>query len=91
MVAERIPAATLAPPTGLWELAHLLNAARAVVTCDTGPMHLSVAVGTPTCGIFVSTPPPRYGYPDAPHAAVDAREREHDAWLAEVGSWLSSI
>jgi len=90
-VSERFDAATLAPPTDLWELTHVLRAAGAVVTCDTGPMHLSVAVGTPTCGIFVSTDPDRFGYSDPPHAAVNVRERDTGDWLGEVDTWLDGL
>ena len=55
-------AARLAPPTDLTALAQVLQRARAVISCDTGPMHLAVACGTPTCGLFLSTEPERYGY-----------------------------
>jgi ADP-heptose:LPS heptosyltransferase len=79
----------LAPPTSLVDLAHLMRAAKRVVTCDTGPMHLAVSVGTPTCGIFVSTIPSRYGY-GFPHAAVDARDDADTTWLGEVGAWLEA-
>lgn len=90
-LAERVEALAvdvqLAPPTSLIDLAHLMRAAKRVVTCDTGPMHLAVAVGTPTCGIFVSTIPARYGYAH-PHAAVDARNSNDESWLSEVSAWL---
>jgi heptosyltransferase-1 len=76
----------LAPPTNLWELAHVLRAADAVITCDTGPMHLAVAVGTPTCGIFVSTDPNRFGYREPPHAVIDGRAGHQD-W-SELVPWL---
>jgi len=78
--------AKLAPKTNLLELAALFHQARAVITCDTGPMHLAVAVGTPTCGIFVSTPPERYGYQGQDHTRVDAR----DGFSAEVKDLVSS-
>jgi ADP-heptose:LPS heptosyltransferase len=38
--------------TSLMELVSLLSAARAVVTCDTGPMHLAVALGKPVVALF---------------------------------------
>jgi ADP-heptose:LPS heptosyltransferase len=40
--------AILAPPTSMKELASLCRRAALFVGSDTGPMHLAVAVGTPT-------------------------------------------
>ena len=80
--------AVLAPPTDLSTLAALMAAARVVITCDTGPMHLAVAVGTPTCGLFVSTDPARYGYSEKPHCAVDARDGVGERTLAALSRWL---
>ena len=77
--------AILAPPTALDELAALLARAQRVISCDTGPMHLAVAVGAPTCGIFVATDPKRYGYSLPPHAAV----RLQDDWRNAVQGWLA--
>ncbi len=87
-IVERAPGTQLAPPTGLLELGALFAAARRVVSCDTGPMHLAVAVGVPTCGLFVSTEPRRYGYSAAPHASIDTRGREVEAWMPELERWL---
>jgi heptosyltransferase III len=93
-LAQRISSAahsSLAPPTNLTALAHVFAKARFVITCDTGPMHLAVALNTPTCGIFVSTPPERYGYDDPPHRAVDARQdtnwyEKAELWMAKFGA-----
>lgn len=41
--------------TNLGELAALLKRADALVTGDTGPMHLSVAVGTPVVALFLAS------------------------------------
>jgi heptosyltransferase III len=90
-VAERAPRAVLGPPTTVFELGNLMRAARGVISCDTGPMHLAVAVGTPTCAIFVATEPERYGYEAAPHAAVDARQAPLEAWLPAVERWLGGV
>lgn len=55
-LAERIVAtsagkARLAPPTSILELAALCRRAALFVGSDTGPMHLAVAVGTPTISL----------------------------------------
>ncbi|MBC7794470.1 MAG: glycosyltransferase family 9 protein [Clostridia bacterium] len=85
---QRTPGAKLAPPTNLADLAYVLRNAKAVVTCDTGPMHIAVAVGTPTCAIFVSTDPARYGYDSPPHRAVESRD---PAWRVRVFAWLETL
>ena len=54
--------AHLAPPTGLAELAALLRQARLCVSNNSGPMHLSVAVGTPTVGVFLHGDAARWGH-----------------------------
>jgi heptosyltransferase III len=43
----------LAPPTDLDQLAAVFRRAAVVVTNDTGPMHLAVACGAPTVGLFL--------------------------------------
>ena len=48
--------AVLAPPTTLLQLASLIRRASLFVGSDTGPMHLSVAVGTPTVGMIGPMP-----------------------------------
>ena len=78
----------LAPPTALLELASLMQACELVVSCDTGPMHIAVAVGTPTCGIFVSTPPSRFGYADAPNLCIDARQGFDQTQSNQLTEWL---
>lgn len=65
-LAERIVAgsggnATLAPPTMLRELAALSQRARVFVSCDTGPLHLAVAVGTPCVGLYGPWPAEGHG------------------------------
>jgi lipopolysaccharide heptosyltransferase I len=52
IVAAAKDAAILAPPTTLLELAAVLNRARLFVGSDTGPLHLAVAVGTPSVSMF---------------------------------------
>jgi ADP-heptose:LPS heptosyltransferase len=63
----RLPATAAAPPTDLFELAGLLRRLDLLVINDTGPMHLAVALGTPTVALFTATRAARFGHP-APHA-----------------------
>ena len=51
----------LAGKTTLRELASLLAACDLLVTADTGPMHIAVAVGTPVVALFGATDPARHG------------------------------
>ncbi|MBI5831723.1 MAG: glycosyltransferase family 9 protein [Armatimonadetes bacterium] len=51
--------ATTIPQTGA-----LLESAALMLTVDTGPMHMAVAVGCPTVAVYGSTPPRLFG-PDA--------------------------
>ena len=53
--------------TDLKTLAAVLEGARVAVACDTGPMHIAVAVGCPVIGLFGPTDAQRtgpYGYQD---------------------------
>lgn len=68
--------ARLAPATTLPQLAALLDEARLLVSSDTGPMHLAVAVGCPTVGLFGATHPDACGPYGPPHEAV--MKRFHD-------------
>ncbi|WP_037583782.1 glycosyltransferase family 9 protein [Stigmatella aurantiaca] len=70
-VAQGAPGALVAPATNLDELAALMRAAGLTVTNNTGPMHLSVAVGAPTLGLFLRMDMERWGHPSAPHRMVD--------------------
>ena len=66
VVAQIAPALTggyvdLAGRTTLRELASVLAACDLLVTADTGPMHIAVAVGTPVIALFGATDPARHG------------------------------
>ena len=56
VVAESCGYATLAPSTTLTQLGSLIRRASLFVGSDTGPMHLSVALGTPTIGLIGPMP-----------------------------------
>ncbi len=64
------------PP--LEELMKLIKMSKSVIAANTGVMHLSVALKTPTCGIFVNAPHKVWGYDFPPHLMIDAREEEID-------------
>ncbi len=51
----------LSGKTTLRELASVLAACDLLVSGDSGPMHLAVAVGTPTVALFGGTDPRRHG------------------------------
>lgn len=65
VVAERVVDGSdhglLAPPTTIPQLAGLLSHAAVVVSGDTGPLHLALALGTPAVGLFGPVPAERNG------------------------------
>lgn len=79
-VAEQInqqsgyPLINLAGKTSFTELAGVLSRASVVISSDTGALHLAVAVGTPSVGLFGVTDPVRTGntWGTAPHVVLDA-------------------
>ena len=68
------PAVDLAGETTLKMLAALYAKADAVISTDTGPMHLAVAVGTPVVALFGPTAPWRTGPYGSGHQVVTAGE-----------------
>lgn len=56
-IAAGIPAACVAPPLGLRELAALLGASCLCIGVDTGLAHLATALGTPTIALYTATDP----------------------------------
>lgn len=55
------PSADLAGRTTLRDLAYLYELSDIIITTDSGPMHVSAAVGTPTVALFGPTDPARTG------------------------------
>lgn len=80
------PGITLAPELPLRAFAAALSNARAVLTADTGPMHLAVALGVPTAELFSHTEPWRFGYAHLPgHLVLETPGRHAtagEAWTA---------
>jgi ADP-heptose:LPS heptosyltransferase len=70
-IADLAPESLVAPETDIDELAALMGSAVVTVCNNTGPMHLSVAVGTPTLAFFLRMDPRRWGYGYPPHRMVD--------------------
>lgn len=64
-LAEEIAAqaghGVLAPPTAIPQLAGLIAQGAVLVSGDTGPLHLSLALGTPAIGLFGPVPAQRNG------------------------------
>ncbi|MDE2141497.1 MAG: glycosyltransferase family 9 protein, partial [Elusimicrobia bacterium] len=85
-----IPAGVcLAPELPLRQFAAAISHARAVLTADTGPMHLCVALGVPAVELFSHTETWRFGYEHVPGQLVlDTGGRhptEDEAWGALLG------
>lgn len=80
------PGVVLAPELTLRRFAAAIANARAVLSADTGPMHLAVAVGTPTLELFGHTEPWRFGYGNRPgHRVLETPGRhptQDEAWTA---------
>ena len=74
-IREQAPECRIAPPTTLRELAALLAHARLVVANDTGPLHLAVALGTPTVALFGATDSRRTGPYGPLHRALEHEPR----------------
>ena len=73
IVAQAAPHAVLAPRTNLPELAAVVRCARLFVSGDTGPLHMAVAVGTPSIGLYGATRPEDCGPYGKPHRALQTR------------------
>jgi heptosyltransferase I len=70
IVAESGGHAVLAPPSTLIELAALIEGGRLFVSADTGPLHMAVAVGTPSIGLYGATRREDCGTYGSPHVAL---------------------
>ncbi|MCK6553245.1 glycosyltransferase family 9 protein [Candidatus Binatia bacterium] len=87
---RELPGAVVLPPLPLRQFAATLSLATLVVAPDSGPLHLSVAVGVPTIALLVAQASRRYAPrgPDdrvvfpATAAAAAAAVLEHPRWMA---------
>lgn len=64
------------PRVEIVEVAHAFRLCRAVLAADSGPMHLSSAVGTPTLGLFLSSDASRYRPFGPGDRSIDGRGSE---------------
>ncbi len=64
---------TLAPAASWEELVPLLQSSSLLVSNDSGPKHVAVALGVPTVTIFGPTNPGAWQPPAGPHVTVEAR------------------
>ena len=61
---------TLIDRTTLWQLGALIKRCDLYITCDSGPMHISAAMDTPTIALFGATDPARHGPNGTRHVVV---------------------
>lgn len=73
-VTALAPAADVAPPTSLVELADLLGTLSCLVGTDSGPRHLAALLGVPTVTLFGPTDPRGWNPPGPQHVAVRTGE-----------------
>jgi lipopolysaccharide heptosyltransferase II len=71
-VRAAAPGSRMTPPTSLRQMAALLARCDVVVTNDSGPMHLAVAVGVPTVTVYGPTDPACWNPGGPQHAIVQA-------------------
>ncbi|MBK7975564.1 MAG: glycosyltransferase family 9 protein [Deltaproteobacteria bacterium] len=89
--AHASPARDLVGATDLKTLAVVLGGASVVVSCDTGPMHIAVAMGAPVVGLFGPADPNRtgpYGWLDH---VVTPRDGSRDMRDLAVDDVLASV
>jgi ADP-heptose:LPS heptosyltransferase len=79
IAAEGGERVVMAPPTDLPLLAALLRVCRLCVSNNSGPMHLAVAVGAPTVGVFLAGDAGRWGHSLSRFAAAEPSGDGDDA------------
>jgi heptosyltransferase-3 len=82
--AACVDGAQLLPPTDLEGLASALRVAKLVLTNDSGPLHLAVAVGAPTVALFLKPESPRWANPSKRLCAVELGGLAPDEAVARV-------
>ncbi len=72
-IQNEIPGSKMIPNTSLRQMAALLEQCKIVITNDNGPMHLAVAVGTPTLTVYGPTDPKSWNPGGAKNRIVQAQ------------------
>lgn len=67
---HKLPVLNLIGRTTLWQLGALIKRCDLYITCDSGPMHISAAMETPTIALFGPTDPVRHGPYGAGHVVI---------------------
>lgn len=71
-IVAACPVTHLAPPTTIPQLAGMIAQARVLVSGDTGPLHLGLALGVPSVGLFGPVPATRNGPRGQSHRTLQA-------------------
>ena len=66
-----LPTINLVGKTSILQLAALLERCEICLTCDSGPMHIAAAVGTPTVALFGPTDPVRHKPYGTGHTTIE--------------------
>lgn len=66
-----LPVINLVGETSILELGALLERCEVCLTCDSGPMHIAAAVGTPTVALFGPTAPVRHKPYGTGHTVIE--------------------
>ena len=67
----KVEAINLIGKTTLMQLGALIESCDLYLTCDSGPMHIAAAVGTPTIALFGPTNPTRHGPYGENHEVIE--------------------
>lgn len=73
-IREKIPSVIPAPPVDINKLSALIQKCTLCIANDSGPMHISAALGIPTIGLFGPTDPAGHG----PYSPVGRYIRKED-------------
>lgn len=93
-IAEGLPAINASGQTSLQQLAALFKSADLVIAPDSGPLHLAVAMGTTTLGLFAAVPPSYTGPFEQEGNCLNAYPRALEKFLQkkeEEVPWMTRV